>query len=127
MRRSWLSDRRVQQEDLQRVRTIATTTARPPTSLFVNRETRDVILRRYPLAFALPGGKSRFCFNFALDTIVLSRHAQLAHAFTRRDFSWPELIRVPKVKLDDYGDYVAVGAGTDCLFPEERRRWKHSR
>lgn len=109
----------VQQKDLQRVRTIAITATKPPTTLFVNRESRDVTLRRYPLAFALPGGESRVYFNFALDTLVLSRHAQLAHAFTKGDLSRLQRISVPEVEPDDSGDYRVVGRSTDCLFQEK--------
>lgn len=109
---------KVRQKDLQRIRTIATTATKPSATLFVNRESRDITLRRYPLAFALPGGESRVYFNFALDTLVLSRHAQLDHAFTKVDLSRLQRISVPEVKPDDSGDYRAVGRSTDCLFQE---------
>ncbi|KAI7785815.1 quinate permease [Diaporthe eres] len=110
---------KVQQKDLQRIRTIATTATKPPATLFVNRESRDVTLRRYPLAFALPGGESRVYFNFALDTLVLSRHAQLDHAFAKVDLSRLQRISTPEVKPDDSGDYRAVGRSTDCLIQEK--------
>ncbi|KAG6367407.1 hypothetical protein INS49_001596 [Diaporthe citri] len=110
---------KIQQKDLQRVRTIATTATKPPATLFVNRESRYVTLRRYPLAFALPGGESRVNFNFALDTLVLSRHAQLPHTFTKADLSRLQRISVPEVKPDDSGDYRAVGRSTDYLFQDK--------
>lgn len=110
---------KIQQKDLQRVRTIATTSTKLPATFFVNRESRDVTLRRYPFAFALPGGESRVYFNFALDTLVLSRHAQLAHAFTKADLSRVRRISVPEVKPDDSGDYRAVGESTDRLFQKK--------
>lgn len=54
--------------------------------------------------------------NFALDTLVLCRHAQLAHAFNMVELSKLKRIRLPEVKVDDSGDYVALGASTDCFF-----------
>lgn len=68
---------RFQQDDLQRVHTITTTTAEPPSTLFVNKESRLVTLRLYTLVFGLPGGDSRVYLSFAPGNFVLSRHAQL--------------------------------------------------
>lgn len=67
-----------------------------------------------------PGDESRVYFIFAHRTLW-SHHAQLAHAFTRGDLSRLQWISVLKVKIDDSGNYIAVGGrgGMDSIFQEE--------
>jgi hypothetical protein len=46
---------RIHQEDLEKVHTIASTAFEPPTTLFVNKESRFVTPLRYKLAFCRAG------------------------------------------------------------------------
>ncbi|KAI1454085.1 hypothetical protein F4805DRAFT_441136 [Annulohypoxylon moriforme] len=88
-------------------------TTRPPTSLWVNRESRGETLRHFELAFALPdrcpytgiqdqsskhfGSHTFAYFNFDLDKLVFPLHRQLADAFSQLDLSRLRRVSIPEL------------------------------
>ena len=82
------------------VKTITTTTTKPPISLLINSESRAETLRHYRLAFASLGSESRVYFNFALDWLVLRSHVNPFLVASLSDLQKLENVLLPATQAD---------------------------
>lgn len=107
--------------DLQRVTTVATSRKRNPVTLWINQDCRQITLRYFDKAFALPGSDSekhptQVYFNFKTDTLMIPRHVQLWRTFTKLDLSKLVRVSIPEAVLDNSGDFKAVAKVVDELY-----------
>ena len=83
------------------VKTITSTTAKLPVTLFINSEARTETLKHYQLAFALWGNESHVYFNFSLDNLEVTSHVNLSLVAPPSQLAKLKSVTIPAGYPDD--------------------------
>lgn len=79
----------------KQIKSVTTTTAELPVTLFINRESRTETRFHYKLAFALLGNESRVYFNFDLDHLVVGSEVSLVHVAPPSELRLLQTVTIP--------------------------------